>query len=466
MTVQGAVQKLNGAAAAAPRRSSRKRLESFDVRSGEIREVLEGTPSRLLRQGIAAVVLSSVIVTGLLSWIRWPEVVDGRVVVTSHDPPVPVAARADGRLENLYVSEGESVERGKILAIVESSARGEHVLALSRAIDRLSPELERDAGSIAAAIDPSWELGELRAVVSAFVQSVEDERAFRALEGFDLRLGVYRKELGGHDALEATVGAEREMLAKSLQLLASQVERDRELATRGGLPIVLQAESERKWLEEQTRLKELEATLLRNKLSRLASERATAELSQLRLERTRSAERAVREAFRKLQAVVAEWMYRFALRAPTSGRVSFFEVWGPDQRIKTADEVLYVVPESMDLVGRVTLPQVGAGRVRVGQSVRVRFDSHPPSQFGTVGARVRDISAASRRSELLVTLDFPAGLETSYGRALDFKQGMSGSASIVTDDVRLLTRILGPLRHVIVNGPSAPAAEPTRKPEP
>lgn len=458
---EGASPGPSGAVAPAAGRA-RKRLEALDVRSEEIREVLEGTPSRLLQQGIAAVVLSSLIAAGLLSWIRWPEVVDGRVVVTSHDPPVPVAARADGRLENLYVREGEMVERGKILAIVESSARGEHILALSRAIDRTSADLERDPGSIAAAIDPSWELGELRAAGSAFVQSVEDERAFRALEGFDLRLGVFRKELGGHDALDATVAAEREVLTKSLELLASQLERDRELTTLGGLPIVMRAESERRWLDEQARLKELEATLLRNKLSRLASERATAELSQLRLERARSADRAVRDAFRKLQAVVAEWMYRFVLRAPTSGRVSFFEVWGADQRIKAGDEVLYVVPESMDLVGRVTLPQVGAGRVRVGQPVRVRFDSHPPSQFGTVGALVREISAASRRSELLVTLDFPRGLETSYARTLDFKQGMSGSASIVTDDVRLLTRILGPLRHVIVNGPSAPAADRPR----
>jgi len=449
---------------AAHRASTRRRLEDSEVRSEDVREVLEGTPSTLLRQGILAVVLSAGMGLVLLYWIRWPEIVDGRVVVTSHDPPVPVAARADGRLEALFAREGDKVERGAVVAVVESSGRGADVLALRAAIERTAPELERAPPRIVAAFSPTWELGDLRAAVSAFVQSVEDQQAFFSLEGYGLRLDVFRRELAHHDELTSTMGAERAMLARSLTILEAQVTRDRELARQGGLTKLMQDETERRLVEDQARLKELDATVLRTGLARLSSERATAELTQVRAERARALDRAVRETFRKLEGAVAEWVYRFALRAPTTGRVAFFEVWGADQRVKQGDEALYVVPDSVDLVGRITLPQAGAGRVRVGQSVRVRLDSHPPTQFGTVSAKVREISGASRRSELVVALDFPSGLETTYGRTLDFKQGMSGTASIVTDDVRLLTRVLGPLRHVLVNGPSAPDPRPKGQP--
>lgn len=453
---------LNGAgrAPAPPRAVKTRRLEDSNVRSEEVREILEATPTRLLQQGIVVVVLAAVFGLFLTWWIRWPEVVDGKVIVTSKDPPVPVAARADGRIERLYVHEGDRVDRGAMLALLESTAHGEHVLALRDALQRFERTLDSPGPRSTDEISPEWELGDLRGAVTELVQSVEDERAFAALPGYDLRLRAFARELADHGSLDETLRQEQALLARSVALLEEQVARDQALADRGGLGRMAQDEIARRLVDERARLQELEATALRNRLERLGSERASVELSQTRAERARALDRGVREALRKLQGLIADWLYKFALRAPTTGRVSFFDVWSEDQRVKSGDEVLFVVPETLELVGRTTLAQAGAGRVRRGQRVRIRFDSYPAAQFGIVAATVKDISATARKNELVATLELPEGLKTSYGRELSFKQGMAGSASIITDDVRLATRMLGPLRHALLEGPAAGSDAP------
>ncbi len=37
------------------------------------------------------------------------------------------------------------------------------------------------------------------------------------------------------------------------------------------------------------------------------------------------------------------------------------------------------------------------------------------------------------------------GLTTSFGRSLEFRQDMEGQAEIITDDIRLMERLITPL---------------------
>ncbi len=88
--------------------------------------------------------------------------------------------------------------------------------------------------------------------------------------------------------------------------------------------------------------------------------------------------------------------------------------------------------------GRILLPQASSGKVRPGQTARIKFDSYPFMEYGMVNGRVTAISAVARDDRYSVEVAFPAGLTTSYGKQIEFKQGMQGTAEIVTEDLRLL----------------------------
>jgi HlyD family secretion protein len=49
----------------------------------------------------------------------------------------------------------------------------------------------------------------------------------------------------------------------------------------------------------------------------------------------------------------------------------------------------------------------------------------------------------------VIEINLPAGLTTLYNRKLDFTQNMQGTAEIITDDMRLIQRIINPFRHLL-----------------
>ena len=66
-----------------------------------------------------------------------------------------------------------------------------------------------------------------------------------------------------------------------------------------------------------------------------------------------------------------------------------------------------------------------------------------------VKGRVSNISEVSNGDFYTVEVDLPSGLRTFYDRDLHYSQNMQGRAEILTDKVRVLQRILNPLKSAI-----------------
>ncbi len=112
--------------------------------------------------------------------------------------------------------------------------------------------------------------------------------------------------------------------------------------------------------------------------------------------------------------------------------------------------VLSVVSEeSRNLIGKAQLAIKGAGKVKVGREVNVKFDNFPYMEYGMVKALVKSISLVPENELYSLELEFPNGLETNYNTELEFSQSLQGNAEIITEDIRLLIRILNPLKALL-----------------
>jgi hypothetical protein len=114
-------------------------------------------------------------------------------------------------------------------------------------------------------------------------------------------------------------------------------------------------------------------------------------------------------------------------------------------------QVFLIVPETSRLIGRMSVSQGGAGKIRPGQKVRIRFADFPYREFGLVTGRVQSVSMVARDGANLVLVDIPYPLVTSFKKRLQFKQDMTGEASIITEDIRLIGRVLYEIRRAFVN---------------
>ena len=49
----------------------------------------------------------------------------------------------------------------------------------------------------------------------------------------------------------------------------------------------------------------------------------------------------------------------------------------------------------------------------------------------------------------IIEIELPDGLSTLYGKKLEFTQNMIGTAEIISEDLRLIQKIINPFRYLV-----------------
>lgn len=159
---------------------------------------------------------------------------------------------------------------------------------------------------------------------------------------------------------------------------------------------------------------------------------------------------AMEESFNNLKAAISSWEQNYLLIAPVSGAVTFTRFWSENQNVKVGDKVLTIVPaESGSMLGKISLPLEGAGKVRPGLQVNILFDNFPHLEYGMVKGKVSNISKVPDDDFYTVEVELPNGLLTYYDIEIPFSQNMQGQAEILTDKRRMLQRVLDPIKSAV-----------------
>jgi HlyD family secretion protein len=95
------------------------------------------------------------------------------------------------------------------------------------------------------------------------------------------------------------------------------------------------------------------------------------------------------------------------------------------------------------------LPLEGAGKVRVGQQVNIQLAGYPYLEYGSLIGVVNNISLVSSDNKYSLEISLSDSLKTNYGISLEMKSELQGTAEIITDDIRLLQRILNPIKSLL-----------------
>jgi hypothetical protein len=148
--------------------------------------------------------------------------------------------------------------------------------------------------------------------------------------------------------------------------------------------------------------------------------------------------------------VIKDWELAYVLQSSVTGKVSFLQIWTANQTIAAGDAIFAVIPTlEKGYIGKLKAPALNSGKIEVGQAVNIRLTNFPDSQFGMLGGKIKNISLTpDKDGNLWIDVVLPKKLETSYHRIIPFQQEMSGSAEIVTEDLRLTERLLYQFRDV------------------
>lgn len=89
------------------------------------------------------------------------------------------------------------------------------------------------------------------------------------------------------------------------------------------------------------------------------------------------------EQHAQLLAQIKLWKDKYILNAPIAGKITFTKYWAENQNITTGDRLATIVPEdSTQIIGRITIPSSGLGKVEIGQQVNVKLNGFPYMEYG------------------------------------------------------------------------------------
>jgi len=413
--------------------------------SEEFEDILTQMPRWAMRWGIISIFVFVMVLIGSTWFIHYPDIVITRCSLTSLNPPAKIIARSSGRIITLYVKDTSSVVAGQPVALLETTANPEKVDEIKKRLLKVQNILLTPEGASQTSFPELSSLGELQVSYSQFLLALSDYRFYSSSEFTSANVSSIEKQIEYSKTVEQKLKQQREVLKRDMELSQKKMETDKQLRTKGHISEAELSLSESQYLQKKYALDAVDANLVNNSMRVVDAQKSIQETKQQREERLHATAIRLQEAYKNIVSAIEAWEKKYILRSPITGKISFFRIWSENQIVSEGDEVFTIVPERTGIIGKVILPKYGSGKVKKGEKVIIKFDNYPYTEFGTVAGTVQSISLSSRDNVYSATIVMDKGLITSFGRMLEFRQDMEGQAEIITDDIRLMERLITPL---------------------
>ncbi len=414
--------------------------KNIELRSSEVQEILGRPPRKIIKSGIAVIFIVMTLLFVGSYFIKYPEVLTSSITVTTENLPAGVVSKLSGRIDSVFVTEKQHVSNGDLLAVLENPACFEDVQLLKLTMDTID------------ACRPLL-LGDLQPYYTSFLKAREDYRHFLQTDYHNRKIKVIQKQIAVQKQLvkksrnQVYNGKEQVEVAHSLYVMDSMLY-VMDAQSMSGLQV-----SRNKYLTQQQSYESTQMDFDNQRIAILQLEQTIFDLQHERVEEETDLVISLNTARNQLLSQIQDWEQSYLLKAPCDGIATFTKYWQKNQNVAEGEIIVTVVPEKQrHIVGKILLPSHGAGKVKVGQIVNVKFDGFPYMEYGMVKVRICDIALVpvteDGADKYLLEVNFPNHLVTTYGKKLNFTQKMTGTAEIVTDDLCLLDRFLNPIRSL------------------
>jgi len=411
--------------------------------------MLGRVPGWITRNGMFLfVILFALLLFG--AWVfRYPDVKKARIVVTSVNPPADLKARTSGKIDGLFVVNNEQVRRGDVLAMIENPAAYNDVVQLKNSLLFLdSVSFEEITGELTEM--NNVKLGTIQPHYSLFLKVYRDYMEFRRINYHQRKVETARTELEKQREYTRSLSERISTQEQAVLMADRQFDRNASLFEDGVISESDLEESRSVLLAERNKQQEIISLMAENNINISRTENQIVDLELKQQEEHSGMIIALEEAYNNLQASITSWEQTYLLVAPVEGSVTFTRFWSENQNVKLGEKVLTIIPaESGSMIGKISLPLAGAGKVNVGNQVNIQFDNFPHLEYGMVKGFVSNISEVSDDDFYTVEVELPNGLRSYYDYEILFSQNMQGNAEILTDKKRLLERVLNPIKSAI-----------------
>jgi len=411
----------------------------INIKSEEVQEILGTPPSSIVRWGITVVFIVLMIILAMTYIIEYPDVVEGKALISTKKPTIEVASFASGYLEKLFVQDKEKILKGQKIALIESTAKYDDVLKVENLV--LELDTVEDISEIFFE-NKRKSLGEIQNEYNNFIS------AFNSLSFFyNNNFEAENNKNIKNQMLQ--VKQQYQKLSNQAQLLRAEMKLlDKQVTERADLykqKVISREEYENhktSHLQKRSQLENYKISLSNNKINQANLQKEISNNSFTRVFRDNETVMKFEEAKDILISKINWWKKKYLIVSPISGNISFGKIWSENQKVTQGENLFTIIPNDNKILAKIHVPLQGIGKIKEGQKILIDLSSYPSQEFGFIESKVQKISLVSNEEKMYkIEAKLDSNIITTFNKEIYFIPNMEGAAKVITEEKRIISRI-------------------------
>jgi HlyD family type I secretion membrane fusion protein len=424
---------------------------SIELRSDEVQEIMSHVPSWMIRWGISLIFMLIVMFLFVSYIIKYPDVIAGSVQLTTVEPPIKLVSKNSGEINQIYFEDNSIVSKGDVILTLNnllSLEAKEHLKIVSAKITTLINKNKLQDYEIN---DTTISYGSIQKDYANLIKSIADYQNLVKENNIAFNIKNLKEQIKNNTILRSVTYQQLNTSKTQLKNAEEKYQSDKILLEKGVISKMQFFEEEKKYINAKNEVENLKKSAIQNSITITDLEKQLNKLEFDYNQKQKSLLQDVKNYLSLINNAITNWDMNYQIIAPIDGKITYIQQLNKNQFVESGKELLAIVPNNQEYIGYVKIPKQGYGKVLKGQKVRMKFDNFPAHEYGQLNGIVTDISLIPNEDTYLIKVKLTNGLMSSYKKELVFTPEMSGTAEIITEDLRLLDRIFNKFRKIFDN---------------
>lgn len=406
-------------------------------------------PGNLLRWGLTVIfmIFASIIVGSY--FFTFKEVVSAPLVITTTYPPAPIICKASGRIDKWFVSDGQLVQKGDKIALVNNSAKLQDIIKLRKLINLLDSGNVQN-GVATTIIPEKLVLGELQDLYNQLYRNWYDYKNFIRNNYIPQKIVLLEEQTDKQEQQYQLSVQQQKMMKEELDIARKGFSRYERLLDKGGVSESQIDEAKARLIQSERKYTAFLASLKTTEANLIGQKRSLLELQEQQDNQIKLYETEITSGIKSLKSQIKDWEDTYLLSSPVDGRVTFTRYWSENHVVTVGDRLATIVPvDSSAVICRAVVTSSGIGKIETGQKVLIKLAGYPSMEYGTLTGVINSISLVPEKEGYIVEINLNDGMVSSYSERLKLVQEMDGTAEIITKEMRMIYRFINPLKMIL-----------------
>lgn len=423
----------------------------IEIRSDEVQEILSHVPNWMIRWGIS-LIFGIIALFLFLAWlIKYPDVIKGTTTLTTAEPPIKLVSKSAGEIELLQYKENAVIEQGQVIATIRSTLSDSAREFLTLELAEIRQAYQNNSLEKLTLTPTLLVFGDVQSNVSLLTTALKNYHYLINEDNTGFNISNTSKQISNQKALLQLITKQLNSSYKLLNNAENKFKSDKTLFEKGVISQAEFFERERTYETAINEINNLEKSKVSTAISITDLEKQLNDLKFTFEQKRKALLLEIETQLSTIENSLQAWTRTYQLTAPINGKLSYLQTINKNQYIESGKELFAIIPSDQSYIAQLKIPKSGYGKVKAGQKVMLKIDNFPAHEYGQLVGKVESVSLIANEENYLVKVELTNGLLTTYNKELNYTPEMSGTAEIITEDLRITDRIFNQFRKIFDN---------------